>query len=1505
MANDVNVKIGADFSDVTKGAEDAKKSVLELEKVTSNIVIAPEIDTKEIQDSFSELNKRAKSEFAELSKSLSDVGENVDFSDAKKKVTELKKAYEKEFKAIQKSAKQLRKEGSPAPDDAEIKSQLNQITKAFDNAFDKIQKEANKVDPFEKIAKEAKKSATKAGADAGKGFSDGFTGAFAGAAIFEVATSAISSISAQISEVTGSFQNLRLQAELTGQSFEDLQERGSNAFREGLGESIAEANEKIATSTRLLSQIEVDGKKIFTNQDQIDSFAVRAEKIGKAFDQDFNEVILKTTPALKAFGIEGGQALDLLSSAFQNTNIAQDDLLDTVAEYSTFFQDAGFSAEQFFGLLEQGSDVTGFNLDKVGDAIKEANIRLAALDTQKALQDIDAPVSQAIQALEQAARAGEITVQEFIQRSTELTEQALQEGAITDAVAKQLDVAIAGTQAEDLGQAFRDIFSIDVDEAAVAANAAKVGKAIDDNLQPQGVQALEREFEILTTTIVSDVLPALTPLIAGFTSFLQFISDNSDVLGLVAIGIGGITVALTAQSIAASASAAATGILTAAQTALNTVLSLNPIAKIVILLSTLTAAVVFAYNNFETFRNIVDGAFDVLKSVGSFILDVIVGAFEAVVFYIQLNIEAWKSIINAIVDFLDIFLPVREAFDAFVESILGVINSVGEFLGLIDETTDKTEKETKATKELTEEEKARAKALQDTTKNLKAAIAQQEQVIAAKEKEQGKTQEIIALEEKRKKVVEDETLSEVDRLKAIQDINVDIIASYNTVTNVAKESAEKRVEFEFDAAQAIRSINENTINSLNNLEKQRTDNLIKELEKRKKEVETNELLSAQERATELLKLDKQISDLQTQTRIDAIKLRAKETENAEKEAIINSLKLEELRNSEIKKLLQERNDIENDLSLSSIERANQIAEINNELLEKGLDARKVSAKEQEQIAESLANNLVTINRESQEEINSITSDNVDKKIELNRKAEQEITKITEQETKKRLEAQIKLQDTSTKEGLEQRESLQLQALQKEFEDVIGVTGALTAEQTVRYREYLDKKKQLEREFQRDIAKLEQDRSKRTRKVALQEAKEEYEDALEAAKGNADEKIEVEREYRKKIKDINDQFVNDEIDGAEKTTEFLKNIGEEYTDDYKDQTKERLEADKQEIDEQKKQLQDRFKAGLISREDFLAQNKELSEKELEAEKAFQDQRVDYAKVANDAITESFKNQLSDSSEDLNDAVADFSSLFIKFKEDAEGNIVGVGLSFENLGESILAIGEASVSAITDQFGLLVAQGVPLFEAFGKSVVNTGLQIVDQLITQNIPAIIAAFTSLLGPFGVPAAAAVIALVKAGLATAKSKANAFADGVVGVDDPSAPRGVDTIPAWLNRGETVLQTDVTNRERPLLEWLHAGNDSYDFFKDNYLPNELSKHNIDMNRDHMEMVANAHNDFVRSYNATSGYNTDVIVVNDEKEVNVNISQRQKFEHEMKTTVNGNDLDFVLKKTRRKNLKRR
>jgi phage-related minor tail protein len=267
--------------------------------------------------------------------------------------------------------------------------------------------------------------------------------------------------------------DLQAQTGATGAEFEALKNAADEAFLGGVGESVAEA-------TKIISNAKVVLKDALPT-DQIGEFVKGAQALGNLYEKDVNEVIAKSTPFIKQFGLDGQEAFDLIAFAAKEGKTSQDDVLDTLAEYSQLLSEAGFSAEEFAGQMAIAGQEGLFNTDKIADSIKEAQIRLKAGDTAKAFTDIKNQLPQALGStlgnLEQLASSGQITIKEFLQKSGESIKTAFDAGQISEAMATQLQVAVAGTPAEDIGvEAYNKMFGAPIPVEEIKAKAAQAGQ---------------------------------------------------------------------------------------------------------------------------------------------------------------------------------------------------------------------------------------------------------------------------------------------------------------------------------------------------------------------------------------------------------------------------------------------------------------------------------------------------------------------------------------------------------------------------------------------------------------------------------------------------------------------------------------------------------------------------------------------------------------------------------------------------------------------------------------------------------------------------------------------------------------------------------------------------------------------------------------------------------------------------------------------------------------------
>lgn len=162
------------------------------------------------------------------------------------------------------------------------------------------------------------------------------------------------------------------------------------------------------------------------------------------FGYDISESTRAAATLIEQFGISADEAFNLIAQGSQNGLDYSGELLDSINEYSVQFHKAGIDAEGMFAVFKNGADSGAFNLDKIGDAVKELMIRVVdGSDTTREgfeLIGLDADEMAA-----KFAKGGESAKQAFDETITALanTKDPLKQN--------QAGVDLLGTMWEDLG----------------------------------------------------------------------------------------------------------------------------------------------------------------------------------------------------------------------------------------------------------------------------------------------------------------------------------------------------------------------------------------------------------------------------------------------------------------------------------------------------------------------------------------------------------------------------------------------------------------------------------------------------------------------------------------------------------------------------------------------------------------------------------------------------------------------------------------------------------------------------------------------------------------------------------------------------------------------------------------------------------------------------------------------------------------------------------------------
>lgn len=173
-------------------------------------------------------------------------------------------------------------------------------------------------------------------------------------------------------------------------------------------------------------------------------------------------------------------------------------------------------------------------------------------------------------------------------------------------------------------------------------------------------QIANARMEDAQAALGQKLLPAYTAVQNALASAAEFTAQHSDavliaigVIGTLAAGILAANAALHVYKATQVAVKVATAVWTGAQTALNFVLSANPIGIVVLAIAALVAGIIYAYNNSETFRNGVNRLWEGIKAGASWVGS----AMQPVVDIFWSVVDAVRSAYNWVADLFSSFSP--------------------------------------------------------------------------------------------------------------------------------------------------------------------------------------------------------------------------------------------------------------------------------------------------------------------------------------------------------------------------------------------------------------------------------------------------------------------------------------------------------------------------------------------------------------------------------------------------------------------------------------------------------------------------------------------------------------------------------------------------------------------------------------------------------------------------------------------------------------------------------
>jgi len=216
---------------------------------------------------------------------------------------------------------------------------------------------------------------------------------------------------------------------------------------------------------------------------------------------------------------DASAAFDIIVKGQQAGLNVSEDWLDTINEYGTQFRKLGLEGPEALGLLSQAVQAGARDTDVAADALKEFSIR-AIDDSELTASGFEAIGLSAEEMSDKIAEGGPEATEALNE-----TLDALRE--IEDPVKRNAAaVALFGTQAEDLGEA---LFAMDLDTAARKFNdldgaAERALTTLGDNTAGK-IASAQRNIEVAADGIKGALAEAFAPQIEGFA---EFVSQNRE-----------------------------------------------------------------------------------------------------------------------------------------------------------------------------------------------------------------------------------------------------------------------------------------------------------------------------------------------------------------------------------------------------------------------------------------------------------------------------------------------------------------------------------------------------------------------------------------------------------------------------------------------------------------------------------------------------------------------------------------------------------------------------------------------------------------------------------------------------------------------------------------------------------------------------------------------------------------------------------------------------------------
>lgn len=434
-------------------------------------------------------------------------------------------------------------------------------------------------------------------------------------------------------------------------NLENYKEVLYEVYNANYGESLGDVSETLSTVIQMTDDLDNASLAQITKN----SIA-----LSDVFGFDIMESLRAVNSLMDQFGISSDQAYNLIVQGAQSGLNQNDDLLDTINEYSVQFRNAGYTADDMFNMLVNGTKTGTWSVDKLGDAVKEFNIRMSDGTANDFLEELGVDVDSVMKQFNKGGPEAQKAIGTVIDAIMECDDATLQ---------YQTGVGLFGTMWEDLGaDTVKSLMSIEGSIDSESAAMERLDEAAYDTLEG----SLSQLGRTIKAEVVQPIAEKLVPVIKNAVEYIttkvgpavDWILEHLPEIGIVLSALGAVIAAMKWSSIVSKITQVI-GAIKGVIAALGGIAA--PVWAVIAVVAVLALAFTNLWKNNEQFREKMTAIWEGIKSKFEAFGQGITDRLNALGF----DFENFGEVIKAIWDgFCNLLAPIFEGVFQQVSNIL-------------------------------------------------------------------------------------------------------------------------------------------------------------------------------------------------------------------------------------------------------------------------------------------------------------------------------------------------------------------------------------------------------------------------------------------------------------------------------------------------------------------------------------------------------------------------------------------------------------------------------------------------------------------------------------------------------------------------------------------------------------------------------------------------------------------------------------------------------------------